>query len=216
MSRLLPEPLRAVERRLRLISILTAAVETGLAPVPISHVHLLAYLTDVLAPVWHLPVLDGQLLKRRQPFFPAMQHDLDRLVGMGVVRVVRFGYVKSDGGEGWRLDADYEPVSESASPILAEVEQHDQLRQVHSFVREVVYAASGLGAAGITEVAGVDATYSDPLVDLGGLIDIIEAPSRTVHVAQRFAELAGDERRLTDAELVHLYVRHLYSRMRVA
>ena len=119
MSRLLPVPLRAVERRLRLISLLAISEESGLTPAPISNIHLLAYLTDALAPVWHLPVLDGQLLKRRrQPFFPSMQRDLDRLVGMGIVRVVRFDYVESEGIGGWRLDAEYEPVTDLVVPFF--------------------------------------------------------------------------------------------------
>jgi hypothetical protein len=216
-ARLLPEPLQAVERRVRLLSILSACADAGVTPTPIANVHLLAYFTDALAPVWHLPVLDGQVLKRRrQPFFPAMQRDLDRLVGMGLVRVLRFGYMESDERDGWRLDADFEPIVRAVAPIMEEIERHDQQREMHMFVREVVLASSGLGTAGISELGELDATYSSSGVDIGGLIDMIEAPIATVRAARRFENLSPDTGRLASAELIHLYVRHLYARMRVA
>ena len=87
------------------------------------------------------------------------------------------------------------------------------------FVREVVYAASGLGPSGIDDLGQVDAAYSDPLIDVGNVVDIDTEAGRanaTARVALRFGELTQDSRELTDAELVHLYVRHLYARMQVA
>ena len=80
-----------VERKIRLIVLLSAAENAGLYPTPIRQLHVLAYLANVLAPVWNMPVLDGKLLKKKGgPFYPALQQDLDRLVGTGVVFISNF------------------------------------------------------------------------------------------------------------------------------
>jgi hypothetical protein len=103
--------------------------------------------------------------------------------------------------------------------VLAEVRRHSEQVRKLKFVQEVVFAVSGLGRDGIASIGVLDAAYSDPLVDVGGLIDIEatpEAANATARVAMRFAILTRDAGVLSDNELVHLYVRHLYSRMQVA
>jgi hypothetical protein len=216
--RLLSAEMAQTERQLRLLAILDACERIGLVPVEMQTLHVLAYLSDALAPVWHLPILDGQVLKRRNyPFFPSTQHDLDRLVGCGAVEVsdVQHTYSRSDG---WRLDAAYALNRQLADPIIEELSRHEGPDRAHSFVREVVYAASGLGFEGIGHISATDAAYSNPLVDFGGLVDIEseDGPNPTAGVAMRFQRLTRDRATLSDAETVHLYVRHLYSRMNVA
>lgn len=211
---------QATERRLRLVAILEHCRHSGIEPVSGAVIHSIAYLSDALAPVWHLPILDGQVLKRReQPFFPSLQHDLDCLVGSGVVGVSRADFVLTENGRGWRLDADYFSRSKVTSAIMAAASSFPQQRRVLDFLREVVYAASGLGVAGIEAVGTIDAAYSDPLLDVGDVVNIapdFEALNATAKVARRFSELAKSSQHLTEPELVHLYVRHLYTRMEVA
>lgn len=106
MPRVLPDRLQAVERRLRLVVLLDTCAEVGLDPVSGHAIHALAYLSDALAPVWNLPVVETELLKRRhRPFFPALQADLDWLVGAGLVSVHKFSYERDEDGHGWRLVA---------------------------------------------------------------------------------------------------------------
>lgn len=223
MRRLLPAELRRTERRLRLISILRWSKTAGMSPVGTHIVHSIAYLADALSPVWHLPVLDAQILKNaRSPFFPTLQHDLDELVGMGLVRVVRFSYVASDDGRGhstWRIDADYELLDDRVMSILEQVELFDDQRRRDVFVREVVYAATGLGPTGISDIGLLDAAYSDPYLDVGEVLDVDPGEgelNRTAQIAERFTTLTPDTHRLSEAELIHLYIRHLYTRMNVA
>jgi hypothetical protein len=163
----------AVQRRVRLLTLFRAAADVGLDPLGVGTVHALAYLTDALAPVWHLPPLDAAVLKRAtRPFFPALQRDLDALVGHGLVQVTRFAHVSDDEGRTWRLDADFRLVSDAAAPVLAAADAFAEQRSKAVFVREVVYAASGLGRSGVDSIGVLDAAYSDPLVDVGGLIDV--------------------------------------------
>jgi hypothetical protein len=85
-----------------------------------------------------------------------------------------------------------------------------------AFVKEVVLALAGLGVEGISVAAPADATYGDPNVGIGGLINLdnAEEMTRTTEVAQRFAKLLSEDHDLGEAEVTHLYVRHLYSRLR--
>jgi len=206
-------------RSLRIILILDGCRSVGIRPVNVDVVHSLAYLTDALAPLWRLPLLDAQILKQAgSPWFPALQRDLDRLVGRGVVAVTRLDY-RPEGARDWRLDADYELIENSAGPILRKLDEFESTYRMHALVREVVYAASAFGPEGIERLNDVDATYADPLVDYGGLIDMSGEPGSrnpTAAFAQRFAALAPNSRTLGEGELLNLYVRHLYQRMRVA
>ncbi len=222
MPRLLPIELQQTERRLRIVSILKWAEPVGLSPTSTDVLHSIAYLADVLSPVWHLPALDGQVLKRiKRPFFPRLQHDLDELVGIGLVRVCRFDYLVDDdqqNGATWRVDGEYELRSDRAKPILDAIMRFPEQHKRHEFVREVVYAASGLGSEGLAAIGLLDAAYSDPYVDIGGLLDVEpdDGENLTAHMAQRFATLTAETEGFTSAELVHLYVRHLYARLKIA
>jgi hypothetical protein len=205
----------SVQRRVRLLTLFRAASDVGLDPLPIGSVHALAYLTDALSPVWHLPPLDATLLKRvRRPFFPALQRDLDALIGRGLVEVVRFAYVSADDGHGWQLEADFRLMPDAALTVLTAAQQFGEQVSRATFAREVVYAASGLGAEGVDSIPLLDATYSNPLVDVGGVVDVGPGGTNaTAEAALAFVALAGESRRLSEPELVHLYVRHLYARM---
>jgi hypothetical protein len=218
-GQLLPVELQRTERKFRLVAILDACRQAGLSPTSVTTLHTISYLADALAPVWHLPILDGQILKRRgHLFFPSLQRDLDLLVGHGVVQVARVRYLPNEDGHGWRLDAHYWLESEFSERVLSVARSYELQRRKLRFVREVVYAASGLGPDGIDNLGRIDAAYSDPLVDVGGVVDIDTktGDNATAQVALRFAKLTEDSRELTNSELVHLYVRHLYARLQVA
>jgi hypothetical protein len=211
---LLPvEPLD-IERKLRVLAILDAGEEIGLMPLPVEALHATAYFVDALAPVWDIPIIDGRILKRYRPYYPALQADLDRLVGCGVVLVedVRYGQAEDDS---WRLEGSYRLNHMFADRILACArEMQGQARQLR-FVREVVFATSGLGLIGVSDASDVDAAYSDPLIDIGGMIDVApdDEPNPTARIALRFGDLLPG---LSTAEMTNLYVRELYSRMQVA
>ena len=207
---------RHVQRRIRLVAILDAAETAGLSPMHLLQLHTVAYLADALAPVWGLRILDAQLLKQRGgPMSPVLQQDLDALVGQGVVVANSVRHVATENG-GWRLEAQYSLNRAFADRILDRLRQFEQYASSLAFVREVVYAVSALGANGVTGLSRADAAYGDPVVDVGGLLDIAgsgHAANRTVQVAMRFGDLMRSEIDLTNSEKIHLYVRALYDRL---
>lgn len=214
MSAAFPARLEAVERRLRLLVILDTCGGVGLDPISGHALHALAYLTDALAPVWNLPVAEAELLKRRhRPFFPALQADLDWLVGAGLVLVHEFSYEPDEDRHGWRLAASYRLALEPATRVLVAAKGLPGLGTGVAFTREVVLASAGLGEVGVAQIGDVDAAYTSHLVDLGGVLDLDDGRlNATASAAKRFGELVDPGYQISSAELVHLYVRHLYRR----
>lgn len=205
----------AATRQLRLLGLLDGAERIGLAPVGLQTLHSLAYFSDVLAPIWNLPVIDGQLLKQVRLYYPSLQEDIDSLVATGVVTVSNVDYVEWHGA--WTLSAEYMPNHFFSDRILAAAGSYENRTAEMEFVREVVYATSGLGSDGMPGAPNLDATYSDPIVAVGGIVDLVPDGelNRTAEIALRFSKLARDSDELSVAEIVNLYVRLLYSRLRL-
>lgn len=210
------EALSHLRRRVRLIGILSAAEEAGLVSLPTQQLHTVGYFADALAPVWGLRILDARVLKLRAgPTSPLLQADLDRLVGIGVVIVSAVRHIEDADGL-WRLDADYCLNRTLAQPILDKARTFERFATELDFLREVIFALSGLGAMGILSAGTSDASYGDEMIDLGGMVDIAgdeSEPNATARVAIRFRELLQPEIALSDSEMVHLYVRELYRRL---
>ncbi len=213
------EPLAAqgTRRQVRIVGVLAGANAAGLSPVPTRQLHTIIYFADALSPVWGLRILDARLLKRREgPISAAVQHDIDALVGIGVVCASSVRHVEDADGL-WRLEARYSLNGDIAGPIIDAIHEFRPFAREFEYVREVAIAMSGLGSIGIENASATDATYGDALVDLGGMVDIDETeggPNQTALVALRFADLVPPDIQLSDAEKVHLYIRELYGRIR--
>jgi len=137
-------------------------------------------------------------------------------VGRGIVSVQEVGYSKRDGA--WSLRAKYALNRELAEPVLIVMESLPIRSAELHFVREVIYAISGFGLDGLVSASILDATYGDPLVDVGGMIEV-EPDSElnaSAVVAFRFGSLLPLDANLSPAEMINLYARQLYSGVRVA
>jgi hypothetical protein len=208
-----PSP-KKIERRLRLIMLLDASEKAGLSPTPILQLHTFAYLSNVLAPVWEMPILDGKIYKRRGgPFYPVLQQDLDRLVGMGVVTITGVKYVQDD--KRWRLEGSYNLNHPFADRILDFAAELHPEREFRDFLRELAYALSALPDTDIARTTDQDATYADPVVDFGNVVDFDEWQKRNFssNAAQAFERLLPGGARATTGEKLHLYLRHVEARL---
>jgi hypothetical protein len=205
-----------IHRQIRLVGILSAAEAAGLVPMPAQQLHAVGYFADALAPVWGLRILDAQVLKLEEgPTSPLLQADLDRLVGMGVVVASAVRHVENS-ERLWRLDADYSLNQDFSQPILDKARSFERYSTELNFLREVVFALSGLGAMGIISAGNSDASYGNEMVGPRGMVDIAGRESEvnpTARVALRFKELMHPNIALSDAEMIHLYVRELYNRL---
>ncbi len=204
----------SLRRRVRLVVLLDAAETAGLVPIPILRLHAFAYLSNVLAPVWNLSALDVKVFKRRGgPFYPALQRDLDRLVGMGVVKITGLGHARDDDGR-WRLEGSYRLNHELAVPMLRQLNTYEEEVRLVSFVQELAYALSALSDDDLDLAFSEDATYSNPLVSFDNVVDFDERLSNySANAAQYFDRLIPGGGRATPGEKLHLYVRHLHRRI---
>lgn len=204
----------ALRRRVRLVILLDAAEAAGLVPLKILWLHAFAYLSNVLAPVWDLPVLEGSVLKRQGgPFYPDLQHDLDRLVGIGIADISGISHVQ-DESKRWRLEGTYRLNRRFADPILATLDNFAEESRLSTFVLELGYALSALSDEDIDKAVSEDATYSNRLITNDNVIDFESRGEKnySANAAREFSRvIAGGN--ATSGEKLHLYVRHLRRRI---
>ena len=148
------DPLQVIRRRVRLLMLLDGAKSAGIAPMRLRQLHTYAYLVNVLAPVWSTSSLDGSLLKRPDgPFYPALQYDLDRLIGLGLVDISDLGHVLDQDGR-WRLDGRVDLNLTLARRTLDVVRSFPEERDVEVYIREIGFAVTSLTAFGARETIG--------------------------------------------------------------
>jgi hypothetical protein len=205
----------SLQRRIRLLVILYAAELAGLAPIGVLQLHSLAYLSNVLAPVWRLKPLDGKIMKRRGgPFYPAMQHDLDQLVGLGLAHITQLGYMRDDDGH-WRLDGAFRINHSLADPVIKRYIQFEAEHRLGIFISELAYALSALSEQDLIKITSEDATYSDQLTSFGNVVDFGEWSNLnySANAANYFQHLIPSGASPTPGEKLHLYAHHLYRRL---
>lgn len=203
-----------LRRQVRLVMLLDAAEAAGLTPLRILRLHAFAYLSNVLAPVWDMPVLNGRVLKRRGgPFYPDLQQDLDRLVGQGIVTISDVGHVQ-DEDRRWRLEGAYRLHRPFADQILGALQDFSEERRLREFIVELGYALSALSDEEFDRAVSEDATYSDPMVVVDNIIDFSDWRQRnySANAAERFDQILPGGY-ATPGEKLHLYVRHLHRRI---
>ena len=203
----------SLRRRVRLIMLLHASESAGLAPIGIIQLHSLAYLSNVLAPVWELKPLDGKVIKRQGgPFYPVLQHDLDRLISQGLVLIINLGY-RRNYDDRWRLDGNFCLNYRFADPIVKQYYKAEN--HMATFISELAYAFSALSEEDLQSVVSEDATYADQLTAFGNVVDFGEwrTLNYSANAANYFNRLLPGGALPTLGEKLHLYARHLHWRL---
>ena len=202
----------ALGRQVRLLMLLDGAERAGLAPIRLRRLHTYAYLSNVLAPVWNSRVFDGRILKRRGgPFYPALQHDLDHLVGLGLVLISDLGHVIDEDNQ-YRLDGAFSLNRDLAGEALKIIGGVPQFVEIQTFFLEIAYAVSALSDSQFDSVPSEDPTYSDSSVAFENVVDFAEW-RKLNYSANATRHFASWSEQATRAELLHLYVRHLRRRI---
>ena len=205
----LPESL---SDRLRLLLLLDACEAANIAPVPVMQFHALAFLANVLGPVWSVESYDGKILKRKGgPFYPELQRELDRLVGLGIVSIQDVRHEKEDGR--WRLEGSFalnlpltSGLAEAASFFVVE-------RGVIVFLRRLAFATAMLKHP-LEELVSFDATWSDQRTGTGDVIDFSEwrKANYSAFVADRFDESLPTGLKTGRGDKLQLYLSFLERR----
>lgn len=196
---------------LRLILLLDACEAADLTPVPVARFHALAFLANVLAPVWSESSFDGKILKRRAgPFYPELQRELDRLVGLGLVTVHDVGHVKERGL--WRLDGSFALEDRRAKGVINFADSFETERATKEFFRRLTFASARLKVP-IEQLVVEDVTWADKRTGTGDVIDFSEwqAANYSASAAQYFDRVSPRGLRLSRGDRLQLYM-HLLER----
>ncbi|MFC5302003.1 hypothetical protein [Azospira restricta] len=209
------EPVDQHRRWLRILSILDACHWVGLTPITTNSLHVITYLSEVLAPTWKIEPLDGKVLKQsKAPYYPTLQQDVDRLIGMGLIRVDSLDIGRTDDGSSILLPR-LSLESKHAEPILTTLRELPGEGDMLVFFREVVEAFSRLSDEQTLTAMSEDATYGNPAVDSGQVIDLGEwlgtEETATSHATGKIREIANGE--MNPAEIIDVYVNHIACRV---
>lgn len=201
-------------RHILVVGIFDALDRSGVRPVSASLLHTIWYLANALAPAWRIKPFDAALLKtERQPYFPSLQNDLEHLVGMGMLVVATLTpEISRD-----RLQAKFALNPIFADRVLATMRGIEEEADILFFLDEIVQASNRLSEAEQGAALTKDATYGDPGVDTGSVVDLGEwlkadQVTPTADVLHRIASIS--ERNMQPAELMDIYVDHLGRRLR--
>ena len=215
MSDLNTSEITTLRRQARILILLTSAEKADITPMGIIPFHAFAFLSNVLAPVWDMRALEGKILKRKGgPFYPALQHDLDRMVGLGMVYISEVTHVR-DAARKWRLEGRYSLNSQISSEAVEYLLNFPEEEKFASFAAELAYALSALGEPELERALVEDATYSDPSVSENNVLDFDQWTRRnpSANAAHYFNRFLPHGSKITPGEKLHLYVRHLHWRM---
>lgn len=203
--------LEARKRPIRVLALLDGLAESSIFEAPLRVVHELAYLSNVLAPVFEIAPFNASLLKRRGgPYYPELQETIDALVGRGMVFASGIRYEPVPEEKRHRLHANYSINQKLARPTL------DAYRQIYAdtgepfFVGELCAAYSTLADQDLGQAFRFDARYADDDVDTNEVIDFGQWSNATSTNFSRNAAMSfrpGES--LQPAERIFMYIEHV-------
>lgn len=200
------------QQSLRVLLLLDALARAGVVPTPARALHEMAYLANVLSPVFDLTPFDAMLLKRPSgPYYPELQQAVDRLVGRGLVEAREVEYRLVEEEKRYRVVASYRLSRVRVQPAL---DRHGQLLAEEAvFLHELASAYSVLSDAQFGRAALEDARYGDTSVDVDNVIDFGDYASPAKNFSRNAALAFAPGRRLEPSERLYLYLNHLGTRM---
>lgn len=194
--------------RSRLLQMLLALERVGGTPIDTRSLHAFAFFANVLSPLWDLHPLEGSVLKESgAPYFPALQRELDGLIGEGFVTVVSLSQT-ADG----ELEATFRLAKDRAVPVLEVVQSLPDEASAVDFLTELADAFVEIRPDRRDDAAVADAAYSDPAVAEGRIVDFAEWVSPTKgnaawNTAQQFQKYVPPGTTLNRAEKLVMYMR---------
>jgi hypothetical protein len=196
-------------RRFWILSLMSGVEEVGCSPIDLKSFNILAYLANAVAQCYGVPPLDATILKACDgPLYPTLIWDIDRLVGMGLVRVSdivvdvskrlrNVSYAITNAG------LDCEEQCRMLHPSLAQT--GDSLRSAAmAYSRNHLFLSKeGLLAR--------DGNYADPTVSNGEVVDFGEwvRNNATANSIEKILAELGLELRKDPAVGVNIYSRYL-------
>jgi len=200
------------QQAVRVLVLLDALARVGLVPTWARALHELAYLANVLSPVFDLMPFDAKLLKRSSgPYYPELQLAIDHLVGGALVDALSVEYRYLEDDKRYSVVASYRL---RRSLVQAALDRHTEVSPEEAlFMRELASAYSVLSDEQLGRAGLEDARYADRSVDVDNVIDFGEYASPSKNFSRNAALAFAAGRRLEPAERLYLYLDHLRVRV---
>jgi hypothetical protein len=192
--------------------LLEAARLAGILPLPAEALHNLAYFSNLLAPVWKLKPLDGKVLRlKRGPYYPDLQHEIDKLVAAGVIELTNLRYKQIPDTSQWQILADYKLNSTAIKPMLECITNWEEEQNTFAFIRELTLSISALTDSQLKEAEVEDATYSNNENGYGNVIDFGEWKNEnpSADAAEYFQKIMPSQLFLSKSNKLNLFISHL-------
>ena len=212
-----------LKQQSRVLLLLEAAEQVGIAPLPSERLHAFAYLADVLSPVWELVPFDGKVYKSEGgPHYPDLQHEIDNLVVLGLIQVRDLTYVpRADGGArivgSYGLNFGSEQL-ESILRALGARSTEDAIDpedcKFHTYLVELAGALATLPDDEIESATNIDVTYrtgadAHSIVDFAEWVDDQWIANPSWRTADRFQEFLPLGSKILSGEKLLLYADYL-------
>lgn len=181
-----------VDVQSRVLQILAALEEAGATPITNRDLHAIAYLANVLSPMWEIEPIEGSVLKSSDgPHSSLFEAQLDRCVCQGLVVVTS---LEDDPENPGRIAASYRLSGNEARPVLAIINSLPDEQIVRGFLNELSFAFASIAPELRDDTALADASWTNPaiadlrVVDFAEFTDHARNPSRNiVNAFQRYA-----------------------------
>lgn len=193
--------------------LLDAADYAVVSPLSLPRFHAFAFLADVLSPIYNFAPLSGRILKRRKgPYFPDLQWETDRLIGLGLVTLDRLkAHVESATAS---VTADLALDRERAGPILEVALREAGLVDLQDFLRELAGALGAIPEGELDDTTRSDVTWAQG--HQGAVIDYAEWRAKNYSEAgiERIEDAAASiwgtsAHDLSSGAKINLYVHYL-------
>lgn len=202
------------KRSIRVLALLDSLAQASISSVPLKVLHELAYLANILAPVFTLAPFSASLLKRQNgPYYPLLQDALEKLLGRGLVTASHINFVHVPEEGRYRLDARYNLNWAMAKPVIEAYRSAYRDTEEVIFLDELAIAYSTLSEDIFGRAADQDAKYADTDVDVNNVIDFGEwLTSEQSNFAANAALSFSPTVEIAPAERLYLYIDHIKRR----
>lgn len=202
-----------IRRRIRILMLLDAADYAVISPIPIPRFHAFAFLADVLSPIYHFAPLAGRILKRRAgPYFPDLQWEIDRLIGLSLVSPHELTPVIEN--QGTYVSGALVLERQRSEELLQRVYSEPEFQSHRDFFRELAGALSNIEDADLDAATQLDVTWGAG--HRGAIIDYAEwrAKNYSAMSADHIEEVATQALgrhggKLLPSAKINLYVQYL-------
>jgi hypothetical protein len=198
-----------LSRRVWVLCLVDAVEQAGLTPIRSDRLHRLAFLANCLSPTYGLDPLDGKIYKYRSgPLYPDIQWDLDRMAMQGLIQIADIAQIPVSG---ITLFAANYSMQQKGIEIVQEFARAPQICRRCAFLAEVAAAFGSLRGDNQEFAALKDATYDDPDMATGDLIDFAEWQDRnfSTKTANAFGQFVPGRLPLNNRDRLYLYFRYL-------